>query len=117
MRELMRPTLFLVARLGLFLSVVAWGVGVVFAPGHNYSTPSYTLSVSIGSSAWYFNFAALPAGSLSWRVLRFPGIVIAWDSGTDLAIRHWLVVTIFTLLYGLLKWVYRKRGKGLVADE
>ena len=26
-----------------------------------------------------------------------------------LAIRHWLIVTIFALFFGLLKWAYRKR--------
>jgi len=30
---------------------------------------------------------------------------------------HWLIVTIFALFYGVLKWVYRKRGKELATDE
>ena len=37
-------------------------------------------------------------------------------SPDDIIVSHWLVVTIFALFYGVLKWVYRKRGKA-VADD
>ena len=30
-------------------------------------------------------------------------------------IQRQMIVTIFTLFYGVLKWVYRKRGKELAA--
>ncbi len=33
-----------------------------------------------------------------------------------ISFRHYLIVTIFALFYGVLKWVYWKRGK-VVADE
>ena len=33
------------------------------------------------------------------------------NSGFAFSIRHWFIVTIFALFYGVLKWVYRKRGR------
>jgi len=44
------------------------------------------------------------------RTVRCPpaGIVVTFP--------HWLVVSLFALFYGVLKWVYRKREKA-VADE
>ena len=51
MRSLIRPALFLVARLGLFLAVIAWGVSqwhVVNLRGHN-------LQLTCESKAWTFD--------------------------------------------------------------
>ncbi len=38
-----------------------------------------------------------------------------WGGIRALCCRHWFIVTLFALFYGVLKWVYRKRGKA-VAD-
>ena len=49
--------------------------------------------------------------------LQVPGIILFRNPATSfVSVRHWLVVTFFTVFYGVLKWVYRKRGKA-VADE
>jgi hypothetical protein len=43
-------------------------------------------------------------------------VLMLHTDDVEVAIRHWLVFTFFALFYGVLKWVYRKRGKA-VADE
>ena len=40
----------------------------------------------------------------------------AFVSDFDIEIRHWLIVTVFALFYGALKWVYRKREEVVPAE-
>ena len=44
------------------------------------------------------------------------GLGAFYLSDRSFAVHHWFVITLFALFYGVLKWVYRKRGKA-VADE
>ena len=122
MRSLIRPTLFMVARLGLVLSVVAWAVGQ-WRMSHSLGTGTHlvasagVISVIHDADGWdvtggdlsqpaYFGYVLRVDGSMP-RPIRF------WINrdrrSCRLEIRHWLVVTLFALFYGVLKWAYRKR--------
>jgi len=131
MRSLIRPALFMVARIGLVLSVVGWVAEqrddqwLVWILEHN--TTAFSGSITV-ASAGYEIFAV--------ATYQFPNVPIIdmsiydgqrlWNGGglfierfgpvMVITIRHWLIVTFFALFYGVLKWVYRKRGKAL-ADE
>ena len=157
MRELIRPGLFWMARLGLFLSVVAWGLGQWW---HAKAACSFGTTL-LSEHGWYVQNSGrtrkmrlsivpiesvLPSNKLviDWRFNRvnaapidhegfltsvyfngssmseFSGVVVIntpflrhWSIST----RHWLIVTIFALFYGVLKWGYRKRGTEAVRDE
>ena len=140
MRELIRPALFLVARLGLFLAIVAWVAG-------QFSLMSnYIGVIQIGTGPQNFVIAQwnpvlldrIPQPKLDYRptddwdvlgmityktIAEFiPGVRLCRSPGRSvihnaIIVRHWLVVTIFGLFNGVLMWVYRKRGKELAADE
>jgi len=125
----------MIARLGLFLAVVAWVVGQQHQ-GFGFAYPIVTAIDKTGVAIAF----TTECGHWGIREVRhmpivldfldgvnFPKDVSYWslhaiaflyDPGqVSFAIRHWLVVTIFALFYGVLKWVYRKRGKELAADE
>ena len=120
----------MVARIGLVLSVVAWVVSqwvrldIFVAQTSFISTPVGWLLVN----HYHWPVARESSiGILSDMNNNTKMIQFVEDSGTScfgfgylaqsavyLSFRHWLVVTFFALFYGVLKWVYRKRGKAVV---
>jgi cbb3-type cytochrome oxidase subunit 3 len=155
MRDLIRPTLFILARLGLFLAVVAWIVGQWWQVTCALPVSSDGVAVWICARGWVLEYGEFASESelrfdfrpeygqldglvfgeefkfsenafgnkalaevADSRSVNVAGVVFGQSWGiTDLAIRHWLIVTFFALFYGVLKWVYRKRGNELAADE
>lgn len=127
MRELIRPTLFMIVRLGLFLAVVTWGAGQTWQGfGLAYPIAAAIDKTGVG--------IAITAENQGWRIVKdrhTPSVlnflggvglpsdvsflslhVTAFLSGSGrvcFAIRHWFIVTIFVLFNGVLIWVYRKR--------
>ncbi|MCP4781976.1 MAG: hypothetical protein GY903_05510 [Fuerstiella sp.] len=151
MRSLIRPALFMVARIGLVLSVVMWGVGQrmgVEASAKFANTRATYVFGDVGVVADVALFDTAPsrfhvteyAVKEGYSPMKFfdseildeiesrptfsvfrsvPGITIITlpaFSTTCVLFHHWLTVTFFAVFYGVLKWVYRKRGK-VVADE
>lgn len=141
MKNLLRMSLFIIARAGLCLAVVAWmltrhwililystvSVGavhegwIVVCFFDNDSGWSFDLESAgeVGSSTWAFSYPnELSSDVAISSGFSFVGVTLQTCPGFDatLAIRHWLVVTLFAIFYGVLKWVYRKRGEA-VADE
>ena len=149
MKPLIRPFLFAVARLGLFLAVMAWIVGqwwTIYSaiPAGHGLVEIYVGDKSYEVSRWdvlpstSFNITAdRRADSLPFEVLYTlfrgelrsdscgqallyvgPGFFTAKQGVIDgMSIRHWLIITIFALFYGVLKWVYRKRGTEVADGE
>ena len=148
MRELIRPALFWVVRLGLFFAVAAWVVAQwcfveMTASGLGRSGrilvwPKETAIISEptarqpGIRTWLYRDNNHPhsySQSLVEQVKDTPmysavrpirGITLVMDRRVLRAavlIRHWLVVTIFAVFYGVLKWVYWERGRKAVGDE
>ena len=129
MRELIRPALFLVARVGLFLGVVAWVVGqtwqgVGFTPGCGAIVDQHGVIVGINTPSdrgWggeeisgtmlVKEFLSVRDTLPGTRYWGFGAFAVLQETGSVIiAFRHWLIITIFALFYGVLKWVYRKRG-------
>ena len=133
MRDLIKPTLFIVARLGLLLAVVAWIIG-------QWWMVKVSSQVEMSRRGWqYCNVLPMEARFSIWRKTEWHNLDVSITDflsetpRTDVSFRgiefrqysavrylrvpHWLIVTIFALFYGVLKWVYRKRGKELAADE
>ena len=137
MRELIRPALFVVARVGMFLSLVAtiagqfwqsslntgFAVLVVERAGVGFSmhaASDYGLHIAEHSDSTMvedyiaFEIDGKPrSGDIGILNIARVGL-----SRTEFVFggRHWLIVTFFGLFYGVLKWVYRKREPE-VADE
>ena len=145
MKNLLRMSLFIIARAGLCLAVVAWiagqwwsieSVGDFTAASAFFFTGQAGIIVGVTSDddadwrldvsekqspvMWVFAYNAPENSELAKQITfaePFSGLALISDSRTiGAAIRHYLVVTFFALFYGVLKWVYRKRGKAVV-DE
>ena len=136
MKNLLRMSLFIVARAGLFLAIVAWIVGQWLTGGG--TCPLGVVLVCDSGwicavdhdlrFAWEFSVAPTQAGDLNLHFVKPPksnrriGFSLCGVTGwrtivkTSVSIRHWLIVTFFALFYGVLKWVYRKPGR-VVVDE
>ncbi len=139
MQSLIKPALFWVARLGLFLSVAAWIVGQWWFVGLSHVGAGIT-RMFVGQEGWVLHQShdwALPTrGTLSCEASPIKGwpqrhafndtalndstsiygaVVMKQQSLMNLvtrksiAIRHWLNVTTFALFYSVLKFIYRKR--------
>jgi len=121
MRELIEPALEIFARTGLFLSVVAWIVSLWWAISASGSWPGGEFGGSLFHCGWA-GMVTVPIGipkridhGITERddmhADNFNSSVLLGreGSGMFIAIRHWLVVTIFATFYAVLKWVYRKR--------
>lgn len=126
MRELIRPSLSIVARLGLFLAVVAWvvgqtwqkmgvfygAVGVLDSSGVAVGFQlSYASSRNIYNRTMVDNFlGAADLKAPKYFSLGAVGLYIQPQSGC-LAVRHWLMVTMFAFLNMFLHWFYYNRSK------
>jgi len=138
MKTLIRPFLFIVARLGLFLTVVVWIVSqwsavltevplgtAGFVEEGWVSIFIYSMSKGwrvrtgapkeIGTTLYLFcppSSEPLPALPPRWTETGFSVggfTVLHTPLATTIAIRHWLAVTSFALFYIVLRWAYRKR--------
>jgi hypothetical protein len=152
MRDLIRLTLFIVARLGLFLAVVGWIVSQWWTVSILFPLPTGMAGAELDAGSWQCRHALhqlsmavtdivrtrySPISTvlvhekfmLMWQIqqIEVPTGIAPSMTATfhpvyipkrDLSkIPHWLIVVIFALFYGVLQWVYRKRGKELAADE
>ena len=56
--------------------------------------------------------------SMDVKLKPVPGMSLAWypSLAALVAFRHWLIVTFFALFYGVLKCVYRRRGKAVAGE-
>lgn len=136
MRDLVRPTLFMIARLGLFFAVVTWIVGQrwrleIQVPRVRGSLmkqgwliwpwPVSEFSLACDTQAetpWFrdtYEFGHYSNGDSKsfWGYLGVGADRPTQNSDGYLSFRHWLIVTVFALFNGVLMWVYRKRGKEL----
>ena len=135
MKNLLRMSLFIIARAGLCLSVVAWVMGQwwtgtvhVIGDGRSLRVDTarsiFFHMVSFGSSPMPTVEFDLMPGPLVWELgndnsegvtfVQLPGLCVEFDNDGEWLLgqlRHWLTITLFVLFYGVLKWVYRKRGK------
>lgn len=134
MRSLIRPGLFWVARIGLFLAVVAWIVaqswmvqGSITGPNAVLCPSGFAITLDADSDPWIESlptdfshvhqldncFSVDPKGDYRETFQSyFPGVaytthLVPFGGSKILTIRHWLIVTMFALFYGVLKWVYR----------
>ena len=134
MRELIRPGLFSVARLGLLLSVFAWIIGqfwlmqigplqsvdrgiVIVLPPR--PTATWMPRVAPHAESRFLNMVFNPqqlAESVSdtFEVHQVPGaaFVVERSAATAylLAIRHWLIVGLFAVFYATLKCAYLRHS-------
>lgn len=138
MRKLIRPALFLIARLALFFAAVIWITGQRWLGVLYTNIPAGSamfLSVETGQSGlilsqnsrdtWKLNLMQWDTSRLRWHGSWFtpqgyfdaefmsapvPGVFVHEQKGRSrFAIRHWLIITVVGLFCGLLKCVYRKR--------
>lgn len=134
MRELIRPALFMIARTGLFLAVVAWIVGktwwleaVAPAVGAALTEQGWTVAVP-SDPEWRFNATRVESGWPDFGYLFRPPGEVGSDSDVatgfsfsgltchnylaifyTVSVTHTLVVTILTVFNICLHWLYRKR--------
>ena len=114
MKALIRPTLLTLARLGLFVAVVAWVVATVM-PGNRlwvWSTRLNGLKYETGFDNTTWLFAARHAfENIDKRSVRLiPGIIYMKSHVQYfLEIRHWLTTSTFLAFNLLLHFIYRKR--------
>ena len=116
MRPLIRPTLFAIARLGLFLAVVVWIVSQWWSVSISYGDTAY---VSRDGLTFIYDQDSVYPSSVTVNI-EYVGNLEPWFSNVVhveqptvmvgfLSFRHWFIVTAFALFYAVLKWVYRER--------
>ena len=139
MKNLLRMSLFIIARAGLCLAVVAWIAGQWWGTIAEGSLSQLSCGLGMESNGFILQVATRPVtacirplgkGELASVNMYFestaaeigatqllPGAKVLSGSGEYcLFVHHYFTITLFALFYGVLKWVYRKRGKA-VADE
>ena len=116
MRELIKPTLFIIARTGLFLSVAAWIVGQCW-------TLQLDANYVIGgpaAKAWVAGLTGRPIG-FNYHVLSNSSLPPG--SGNEftewpitfsrerrwVSVQHWFLCAIFAAFSIFLHFIYRKR--------
>ena len=133
MKKVLRMSLFIIARAGLFLAVVAWIVSRWWWGGSLvYQFQSRAIGVTCHEGTWTANhykfvlqglqdrnyfFFRLPLESgepinTTWRVIShpFPGVVVHLSSSDDgMSLHHWLITSLFTAFNIALHFIYRKR--------
>jgi len=113
MKNLIKPTLFIITRLGLLLAVSAWVVGL----WQVFGTIAGPFSIASGPGGWEIcRWDSSNADRLSFfsysAAVEVPHAPSSSPRLWGMFVYHWLVVSIFALFYGMLKWAYRKRGNG-----
>lgn len=125
MRELVRPCLFIIARLGLFLAVVAWVVGQWWSSAFRISHIAVATDPNVWSFSsdnrlpprfdyciWRNQDDAITAQNLVWyrRWNVFPGVSARrWLSLPWILIKHWFIVTVLLTFNVTLHFIYRRR--------
>lgn len=138
MRALIRPALFAVARLGLFLAVVAWIISQTYVCVGVFSAGNHHARILASPPGWMFIlWPRSDEFSVQFHpVVELKEYVVALDAifGADIdsdytiethsfgfvlgkaesvapycAIRHWLVVSILIAFNLVLHFVYRNR--------
>ena len=137
MKNLLRMSLFIIARAGSCLAVVAWIVSQSysseafggFTPASAFcftGRPGIIIGFTNDDARWRFNVSERQSFRMlvfyysepeysevtDWITIVEPvsGLILFSDSsGVGLAFRHYLVVTFFARFYGVLKWVYRSQ--------
>lgn len=135
MRSLIRPALFMVARLGLLFSLIAFafgqtwqGAGCIYKLAGAIDRAGISIAIATATPGrWVIqeqperdivNKFLIGKGLASgYRHLSLGAVAIEYGPrGHALGAYHWLTITVAVLFNGVLMWVYRKRGKEL-ADE
>ena len=117
------------ARTGLFLSVVAWVVGQWWVIGISCSWRGGEFGGTLFHCGWA-GMVTVPIGiptQIRHGVTERDDMYADFfnssvylereGSGMSIAVRHWLIVTIFVTFYALLKWLYRKREREGAGDD
>ena len=125
MRPLIRPLLFIVARLGLFLAVVAWVVGqwscvFVYSGYFQFEWDGTGVVAKHFDSSAFSPFDSLsvesipvdPNGNYEWVSEKLPPV----DGISEFAIRHWQIISIFAIFNLILHFHYRKRPETEVRE-
>ena len=140
MKNLLRMSLFIIARAGLCLAVVAWIVGQWWTVDHSVAAMGKRVGIVLYRSTW--SFTRSPVSTPTWRVKTQPAFDVphnwfrmesilygldkdAWQCAgvsyasspayigkTKLSFDHWLIVTLFTAFNIALHFIYRKRPEG-----
>ena len=131
MKPLIRPFLFIAVRLGLFLSVLVWIVGQsrtisMHCPVGEFTFLSQGWAIAFYSGLpWNFFVNESDPESTQWvfedlsendpsvppslRGGVTAGVTVMYsDRIILLAVRHWQIVAAFLVVYGVLKFVYRR---------
>ena len=119
MRSLIQPALFAIARMGLFLSVVAWVVGQRL-DYDEFGVDFAVVNCRLSSGNWGFfvtkSWAKPFTGGITHltpvRQRAWPAFRFTTNRGEALAafrMRHWFVVTAFAFVNILLHFIYRRR--------
>ena len=140
MRKLIRPALFMAAKLGLFAAALTWFVGQICMT--KIGTPIDERSpLRTDSTGWYLawpeqrprldRWSVEVAENLDWAIIHFryhlrhsddslilPGIAACWVAGRldAVFIHHWLIVSAFILFYATLKFIYSRKPDGGEGD-
>lgn len=136
MRPLIRPTLFTVAKSGLMFALIAWGtshsrrfcVSAISVVDRGAFTVLPWSARDLFNLGWAltpdsdFLQAAFEEDESHWTtgdvnfvtLANFPGFLAMSETRNKstaamISVRHWLIITIFALFYGVLKFIYRKR--------
>ncbi len=145
MRSLIRPTLFAVARLGIFLAVTAWivtegravhgqvgplkldiyphGFVTSLVRYHSLRPIIYSSKATYGwpSNMYFEDTSSYGLGEVSfWSPV--PGFAYAAHGGPGgtaktLSMRHWLVTLLFVAFNMALHFTYRKRPEGQPCED
>ena len=125
MRDLIKPTLFIIARTGLFLAVVAWIVGQSPSKGVIASWLSLSFDetgVCFGVAFKFIGFGIVDFGSTTngviegvylgpnhWHVNLGVAAIACGPDGVGIALHHWLHTFLLAAFNTFLHIIYRKR--------
>ena len=140
MKHLLRMSLFIIARAGLCLAVVAWIVGqwwvieidndqrdVYVRMDHRgwvvtdvlmisrFTTEGWSFAVKTAYRTIMVDVVELSqlASRYGGKVVEFPGLDVAFGKDVNyLFLRHWLVTSLFISFNIALHFIYRKRPEG-----
>ena len=123
MRRLIRPTLFALARLGLFMSIAScatWPIEYLSEQrmSFDYYLFDYRIWVQFYSDSWAVEYDSDPIPPTTGSFTTGP-VRIWWDdfggrfesdrNGFYLAVEHWVSLVLAALFYASLKFIYRRR--------
>ncbi|MEO2013360.1 MAG: hypothetical protein ABGZ53_03215 [Fuerstiella sp.] len=144
MNNLLRMSLFIIARAGLFLAVVAWIAGQWWEFGCSADVQGGSLIGSIAPRGWVVGHYDEPLGwscesmlltdyddpdnarsffelnpddfECRFVAMLLPGVSYVRFYGPAFGFRHWLIVTLFTAFNIARHFIYRKRPEGMPCE-